>query len=388
MQTRAAERSVHCELLLGPGLPDWVMADAQRLSQVLLNLLGNAIKFTPQGRVTLHASCLPDGRLQFSVSDTGIGIASSQLQRIFEPFMQAQGQDSTRYGGSGLGLAISRQLVRLMGGEIEVQSVPGAGSRFAFALALPVAEPPAAKPLRKAVGDADLQLLLAEDDDVVAEVLLAQLAPLGWRIERASNGHLAVALAKRIRFDLILVDVQLPGLDGHHVVRALREHEREQGLPRTPMLALSAHAYADDARASIAAGCDEHLSKPIGQQRLLEVLRRWAPVAPATPAARLPLPPAAPPAPPAQTKRRAHAAVFLGNWGTVWVASRDEPAQAQALLQDLQDCARGLEDPVLGDAAAALRGLMGQPVVPVLQQHQAELAVQAAVEAALARLAL
>jgi signal transduction histidine kinase/ActR/RegA family two-component response regulator len=383
MQARAAERSVHCELLLGPGLPDWVMVDAQRLSQVLLNLLGNAIKFTPQGRVTLHAARLSDDRLQFSVSDTGIGIASSQLQRIFEPFMQAQGHDSTRFGGSGLGLAISRQLVRLMGGDIEVQSVPGAGSRFAFALTLPPAEAQPTPAPPKPAGDADLQLLIAEDDDVVAEVLLAQLAPLGWRIERASNGHLAVALAKRLRFDLILVDVQLPGLDGHRVVRALREHERQQGLPRTAVLALSAHAYADDARASIAAGCDEHLSKPVSQERLLAALRRWAPD---KAAARTP-PSVSEPAPKgAAAKRRAHAAVFLGNWGAVWAEVRNDPVQAQALLGDLLDCAKGLDDEALRHAARTLQQLMAQPVVRLLQQHQAEVAVQAAVEAALASL--
>lgn len=279
---RAAERQVRCELQLEPGLPEAVRVDAQRLRQVLLNLLGNAIKFAPQGHVSLQVTRRADGRLLFAVSDTGIGIDSSQLQRIFEPFLQAQGQDA-RLGGSGLGLAISRQLVRLMGGDIEVHSVPGAGSRFAFALDLPACPVPAPAHPPSPPARRGLQLLLAEDDELLAELLQAQLAPLvsaGGQIERAGNGHLALALLKRLRFDLLLIDLNLPGLDGHAVVRALREHERQQGLPRLPVVALSAHAHADDAQASLAAGCDAHLNKPIDQGQLLDALRRWAPPSP------------------------------------------------------------------------------------------------------------
>lgn len=382
MQARAAERQVQCELVCDDALPDWVQIDAQRLSQVLLNLIGNAIKFTPQGRVSLRAARLADGRVQFSVSDTGIGIASSQLQRIFEPFLQAQGQDAAQYGGTGLGLAISRQLVRLMGGDIEVHSVPGAGSRFAFALALQPADAPVVMAAPAAPVPEGLQLLLAEDDDLVAEVLQAQLQPLGLQIERAANGHLALALAKRMRFDLVLLDLQLPGLDGLRVARSLREHERERGLPRTPVVALSAHAFADDARLSLAAGCDEHLSKPVGQQRLLEVMRRWLPQQPA------PRPPPASPGVPAPVdatleRRRAHAQVFLGHWGGAWAAARDDATSAQALLRDLLDCAEAIEAPALRAAAQALLERVERPAPSLLQQAEAEQAVQARVEGVL-----
>ncbi len=278
MQARATERRVRCELVAHPDLPRWVLADRLRLQQVLLNLLGNAIKFTPRGQVQLLVGLLPDGRIQFSVTDTGIGIAASQLQRIFEPFLQAQGQDGTRYGGSGLGLAISRQLVRLMGGDIDVLSVPGAGSRFAFALNLPPCEAPSAPPAPPAELAGDLRVLLAEDDDVSAEVLIAQLQPYGVAVDRANNGHLALTMAQRERYDVVLLDLQMPGLNGHEVARAIREHESATDQARTPVLALSAHAYAEDAQASLAAGCDEHLVKPISQRALVEALRRWVAV--------------------------------------------------------------------------------------------------------------
>lgn len=379
-QARAGGRPLHCDLALDPDLPPWVLVDAQRLSQVLLNLLGNAIKFTPRGRVSLHASLEQAGRVQFAVSDTGIGIASSQLQRIFEPFVQSQGQ-AARYGGTGLGLAISRELVRLMGGDIEVHSVPGAGSSFSFSLPLAACEPAQAEPAHTELPTAGLHVLLAEDDDVIAEVTLAQLAPVSPRVERATNGHLALALFQRMRFDLVLLDLQLPGLDGHRVVRSLREHERRHDLPRTPVLALSAHAHADDARASLAAGCDAHLSKPVSQQRLLQALRRWAPEEPVgvTPGWAA----APPPTDPERLRRAEHATVFLGRWGAVWADARGNPESARALLRDLLDCADGLGASPLREAGLALEQLLNMPAVPVLRQHALEQALQAAVEATL-----
>jgi signal transduction histidine kinase/CheY-like chemotaxis protein len=381
MQEAAKERGLRVALSLGPKLPEWVLVDAPRLSQVLRILLANAVKFTPQGKVELEAKVLPDERLQLSVIDTGIGIASSQLERIFEPFVAARGAESERYGGTGLGLALSRRLVRLMGGDIEVQSLPGAGSRFSVALPLSTTAAPAGQEHRQREQlPAGLQLLLGEPDDVIAEVLTAQLANLGVQVERAASGHLALALAKRLVFDAILLDLDLPGLDGHRVARAVREHEQQQDLARTPILTLSAHAFAEDLRASVAAGCDAHLSKPLSQQRLRQALLQWAPSE-----ARAPRAPRLSGSAPVSS-RSAHAAVFLGHWGASWAAARLDLAQSRRLLQDMKECADSLEMEALQLACADLQALIALPAPQMLKQHQAEQALQAAVEEALVAL--
>lgn len=377
----ANERSLRIELVLGPNLPDWVLADGARLSQVLQVLLGNAVKFTSQGKVQLEAQVLPDERLQLAVIDTGIGIASSQLERIFEPFVQTQGMDGGRYGGTGLGLALSRRLVKLMGGTIEVQSLPGAGSRFTLSLPMTPCSAPEGREgsLRESL-PAGLQLLLGEPDDVIGEVLSAQFNSLGVQVERAASGHLALALAKRLVFDVIVLDLDLPGQDGHRVARAVREHEQLQGLPRTPILTLSAHAFAEDLRESTAAGCDEHLSKPLSQARLRQALLRWAPDE-----ARAPRSASLGGTTPV-TPRSAHAAVFLGHWGQSWAAARLDVAQSRLLLQDMKECADSLGLSALQEACAELQALMALPAPQMLKQHQAEQVLQVAVEEALVSL--
>ena len=349
MQPLAQAKQLRCTLIAPGELPEWALLDRQRLAQVLLNLLGNAIKFTEQGLVDLHARTDPDGRLALAVADTGIGIAPSQQTRVFEPFVQ--GED--RIGGTGLGLAISRELVRLMGGEISVHSVPGAGSRFAFNIPLQAvpAPDPALAPAQAGTDHA-LRVLLAEDNEVNAELFRAQLAALGAQIDHADNGLLALAMAERADYDLIVLDIDMPGLDGHACARAIRTQEQERGRRRTPMLSLSAHAQAEDARASLAAGCDEHLDKPITRARLLQAVARWTghglpAAAPAQPAQTLPRADV-------QQRQRAHARVFLSRWTAAWRDSADRPAARQALLNDLLDCARSLADAELQRAAEAL----------------------------------
>ncbi|MBH9577908.1 CHASE2 domain-containing protein [Inhella proteolytica] len=349
MQPLAEAKQLRCTLIAPGELPEWVLLDRQRLAQVLLNLLGNAIKFTQQGLVDLHARCDTEGRLGLAVADTGIGIAPSQQARVFEPFVQ--GED--RIGGTGLGLAISRELVRLMGGEISVHSVPGAGSRFAFNIPLQRAEAPdPAHAPAQAGADRPLRVLLAEDNEVNAELFRAQLAVLGAQIDHADNGLLALAMAERADYDLIVLDIDMPGLDGHACAQAIRKQEQERGRPRTPMLSLSAHAQAEDARASLAAGCDEHLDKPITRARLLQAVVRWT-------GHGLPASPPAQPAPAlpradVQQRQRAHARVFLSRWTAAWRESAARLAARQALLDDLVACARGLEDAELLRAAEAL----------------------------------
>lgn len=382
-QRQAGDADVRCELI-SADLPEWVHVDAARLTQVLGNLLRNAIQFSPHGRVTLELRQQADGRFEFAVSDTGIGIAGSQLQRIFEPFSQGQGGEQ-QLGGTGLGLAVSRELVRLMGGDIEVQSVPGAGSRFAFTIDLPGTEaPPPTEPSggAKRALTPGLTLLLAEADELHAALHIAQLEPQGLRLERAANGHLALALAQRLPFDLVLLDLQLPGLDGHRVARGIREHEAQHGLPRVPILALSAHSGMQAVQASLEAGCDEHLCKPLSFSLLLQALQRWAPAqSRASQATALALEDLHALAP--ATQRHAHAAVFLGRWGEAWAGVRTDAARSRALLADLLECARGIGDEPLQQAAQRLDELLALPVLPLREQVRSEEAVQQAVAAAL-----
>lgn len=275
-------------------VPEAVHGDARRLAQALTNLLANAIKFTSSGEVRLQVSRPDHGKLLFEVSDTGIGIARSKIDTIFEPFTQADGSIHRHFGGTGLGLSITRRLVELMGGRIEVHSEPGQGSTFRVHLPLPVAsldEVPAASAAAPPPMPADpshrepaaqpncagLAVLLAEDNEVNTYMFFAMLEGSGAQIETAANGQLAVELFRNRAFDIAFVDVQMPGMDGHSAVRAMREIEAATGRHRIPMLALTANAYADDERASLAAGCDAHLAKPISREALLGALARFAP---------------------------------------------------------------------------------------------------------------
>lgn len=389
-QDRAGDADVRCELQLADGLPQWVSVDGARLAQVLGTLVGNAIQFSPHGRVTLTAQPLSDGRVQFSVSDTGIGIAGSQLQRIFEPFARGHGQEQ-QLGGTGLGLAVSRELVRLMGGDIEVQSVPGAGSRFTFALGLPAVAALAQGDLRPDGEQglpSGLTLLLAEADELNAALRIAQLEPLGVQVERAANGHLALALAQRLRFDLVLLNLQLPGLDGHRVARGIREHEAREGLPRTPILALSALDGAAEAQAGLESGCDELLNQPVSLRQLRKALQRWAPAQAGGVEAGVEPDSGAhasvdPHAPAPSSQRHAHAAVFLGRWGEAWVGVRTDPQRSRALLADLLECAQGIGDEALVEATQRLDEVIALPVLPLRKQVACEEAVHQAVAAAL-----
>jgi signal transduction histidine kinase len=209
---------------LDPGLPPIVIADALRLQQVLINLASNAIKFTESGEVVLRIECL--GRtghqvtLRFSVSDTGIGIAPDQLERIFDGFTQAEASTARRFGGTGLGLSISRHLVRLMGGDIHVESRPGQGSCFSFTLALGLPQDgPPALPTRL---QPQYRTLVVDDHPQARRVLGALAGSLGWPVRLAANGHEALALAGAEAPEVVLLDWVMPGMDGWQTARALR----------------------------------------------------------------------------------------------------------------------------------------------------------------------
>ena len=239
----------------------------------MLNLLSNAVKFTDRGRVTLRVRFVPPARLRCEVQDTGIGIAPDQLQAIFEPFEQA-GDARRRAAGTGLGLTISRQYVRLMGGDITVESRPGQGSTFRFEVeAQPVQAVTPVAACRTVTGYAGPRKKVLVVDDIAKNraVVTDLLTPLGFEVAEAANGREGVKMAQRLQPDLILMDIAMPELDGLAAARLLR---RLDALREVPILALSASVSASDSEQSLAAGANAFLAKPLDADKLLEQMAR------------------------------------------------------------------------------------------------------------------
>jgi signal transduction histidine kinase len=284
MADRATAKGLVLEWQAEAGLPDWVLGDRRRLAQVLTNLVGNAVKFTAEGRVTVGVQATPQG-IRFSVVDTGIGIAEQEQQRIFEPFVQADGSATRAHGGTGLGLSIAANLVQRMGGRIVLQSTPGQGSSFSFCSALPPATEPTPQPALPASAarrveptDAGpLRVLLTEDNEVNALLIAAMLEGTDVQLDRASHGEAAVECWHHGHYDLVLMDVQMPGMDGHAATREIRRIEQREGRPPTPIYALTAHAFTEDAERSRLAGCTGHLTKPVSRETLLATVQACRP---------------------------------------------------------------------------------------------------------------
>jgi CheY-like chemotaxis protein len=283
-QTRL--KPVKLQFEVSPDIPERVIADPMRLRQVLLNLLGNALKFTERGSVTLTAESRggDDGALvlEFAVRDTGIGIEPEKQRTIFQAFSQADGSMSRRFGGTGLGLTISARLVEMMGGSISVESQPGQGSCFRFTMRAALAEPsqddaptanpalgPGAEPARR------LRVLLAEDHPVNRQLAVKLLEREGHSVVVAENGQEALRALAAGSFDVVLMDVQMPVMDGIEATEALRLSELGSGR-HIPVVALTANAMKGDKERYLNCGMDDYLSKPIRRKELAETLQRVA----------------------------------------------------------------------------------------------------------------
>ena len=280
----AAAKGLRLAIEVEPGTPEWLRGDPNRLRQVVLNLLGNAVKFTQTGRITVGVSSLSDpdpamATVQFAVSDTGIGIPEEKQAAIFQPFQQADGSISRRFGGSGLGLNISSKLVAMMNGRIWLESREGQGSTFYFAVRLPVAnapeEPETAIPASEPVHRKALSILVAEDNIVNQRLIQRLLERRGHRAAIVQNGLAAIAAWHEHPYDLILMDVQMPEMDGLEATRRIRAEEQATGR-HIPIVALTAHAMKGDRERCVEAGMGDYLSKPIGIDALDRVLAQYA----------------------------------------------------------------------------------------------------------------
>ncbi len=286
----ARNKGLELRLLMPPQLPGALVGDPSRLRQVLLNLGSNAVKFTQRGQITFTVGLVERGerfaRLRFEVRDTGMGMSPEVQGKLFQPFSQGDSSITRRYGGTGLGLTICRHLVRMMGGDIEVESTPGAGSRFRFELRFPMLAAAQAAPAlpapratqREPAGPPNEErlrgahLLLVEDNPINREVASELLLLAGVRVSTACDGREALAMLARERFDGVLMDCQMPDMDGYEATRRIREQPQWRELP---VIAMTANALVSDRDKVLAAGMNDHISKPLRIDDMFATLARW-----------------------------------------------------------------------------------------------------------------
>lgn len=277
VRLRAESKGLALHGDFGAEVPPFILGDSLRLRQVLVNLLDNAIKFTREGSITLsvHARC--SGKLEFAIADTGVGIAEDKQRLIFESFAQADSSTTREFGGTGLGLSICSDLVHLMGGNISVHSLVGHGSTFRFSIDAPAADADlqpnnsSKKAEVKQATASSMHLLVVEDNLINQSVACGILGKLGYRVTTAVNGRQAVDFAQANCYDAILMDVQMPEMDGLSATACIRDWESNRGK-RTPILAMTAHAGEDDRARCLAAGMDGYVAKPISVQKLAAAL--------------------------------------------------------------------------------------------------------------------
>jgi two-component system sensor histidine kinase/response regulator len=267
---------------VAPDVPGKLVGDPLRISQILLNLLNNAVKFTEKGGISLRVECVAcsdaETRLRFVVQDTGIGIDEAQKERLFESFQQADSSTTRKYGGTGLGLAISKRLAQLMKGDIGVESRPGEGSTFWLTLELGRSSArarnlePALEQSRLEASLEGKRVLLAEDNELNQEIVAAILGEAGVRVDIAGDGRRALEMARAGSYDLVLMDVQMPVMDG---LSATREIRKLPGMEDLPIVAMTANVMAEDRMRCLEAGMNDHIAKPIDPEALWGTLSRW-----------------------------------------------------------------------------------------------------------------
>jgi len=296
MTVRAKAKGLQLELQFDGPIPETIQVDPIRLRQILINVVGNAIKFTETGSVRISAHMLSDTesapRLRFNVKDTGIGIASDKIDGIFKPFTQADGSMTRVFGGTGLGLSISKRLAELLGGHFTVCSILGHGSTFSFTvttgplddvrmisdLPRPNANPTNEKPVEpKCLSIRNRRVLLAEDGPDNQRLISFILRKAGAEVTVADNGQVALELTRAAMlqgcsFDVILMDMQMPVMDGYAATRKLREEEYT-----LPVIALTAHAMFTDRKKCLDVGCDDYATKPVNAAQLIETVARHSP---------------------------------------------------------------------------------------------------------------
>ncbi|MEK6579630.1 MAG: ATP-binding protein [Bdellovibrionota bacterium] len=281
----ALRKGLRLDLKIPPHLPQTLRGDMVRIRQILMNLIGNAIKFTESGSVTVQVSVAEDSpgkvKVKTEVVDTGIGIQESAMGRIFEPFSQADPSMTRKYGGTGLGLPISRKLVEMMGGVLGVSSELGRGSRFWFILPLEVVpmESKSAKiteviPVHLKKTKSEVKILIAEDNAFNRLAILESLAKLGYQADWVESGRGAIEMANARSYDLILMDCQMPGMDGYEATREIRKSESPE-LREIPIIAVTAHALKGDREKCTAAGMNDYLPKPIELATLEQIISKW-----------------------------------------------------------------------------------------------------------------
>ncbi len=278
---KAREKNLHLDFKIDPQVPEILVGDQARLRQVLVNLISNAVKFTERGSVAISVSCPEEAGsesdrrpLRFDIRDTGIGIARQKRDRLFKSFSQVDSSLTRRHGGAGLGLAISQGIVKRLGGEITVESSEGQGSVFSFTAsfgqgetktesAAGLAATPLAPAPQPAAEKSPVRILLAEDDPTIRELMALLFKQKGWQYRIAGDGREAVKTWEEGGFDVVLMDMQMPEMDGFEATRAIRSQEAARGLKPIPIIALTAHAMKEDQDRCLAAGMDDYLSKPI-----------------------------------------------------------------------------------------------------------------------------
>ncbi len=275
---------------IAPELPPGLRGDANKLRQVLINLVGNAIKFTHTGHVEIRVK--KDTRQQnkddrvvvvFEITDTGIGIAANKLDNLFHDYIQADPSITSRYGGTGLGLAISKKLVGLMGGDICVDSEPGKGSQFCFSLPFDIGSEASASE-DTGIGVSNIaynnahvrvhNILIADDSEDNRTMIQLYLQKLPYRIDVADNGLIALNKARDTRYDLILMDIEMPVMDGYMATQKIREWEMVNNLPQTPIVAISANAFEENIQEGLKKGCTSYLTKPIKKAVLIDAIEK------------------------------------------------------------------------------------------------------------------